>query len=95
MRDDVNKQFSTCCVSIIISVSVVIFHYPSKEYIILENLTSRFVNPCIMDLKLGTRTHRDDMTEEKKQVHVTKCDTTTSKSLAIRLAGLQVIIIII
>ena len=43
-----------------------------------------------MDLKLGTRTYSDDMSEEKKQVHLKKCDTTTSKPLGIRLAGLQV-----
>ncbi len=87
-----NLVCDTIIIVIIVVIFIVLLQLYLLEYIILENLTSRFTNPCVMDLKLGTRTHTDEMSEEKKQVHLKRCDVTTSKSLAIRLAGLQVLL---
>ena len=61
------------------------------EHIILENLTGKYKHPCVVDLKLGTRTYSDIMSDEKKQKHSMRCASTTSGSLGVRLGGMQVL----
>lgn len=55
----------------------------------LENVTSKFQEPCILDLKMGTRQHSDDATAEKRSKQIAKCAASTSASLGVRLCGLQ------
>ena len=50
----------------------------TKRYVVLENLTSNFSKPCIIDLKMGTRTHGDFATSEKKERQKMKCERSTS-----------------
>ena len=61
-----------------------------KEFILLENLTSQFQSPCILDMKLGTRTYRKDHSEEKRKLHIDRDAATTTASLGLRICGMQV-----
>jgi inositol-hexakisphosphate kinase len=42
------------------------------NFILLENVAAKFENPCVLDMKMGTRQHGDDATEEKKERFMTK-----------------------
>ncbi|XP_041357349.1 inositol hexakisphosphate kinase 1-like [Gigantopelta aegis] len=60
------------------------------KFILLENVVAQFKNPCVLDLKMGTRQHGDDASPQKKDLQVKKCAATTSKCLGMRLGGMQV-----
>ena len=65
-----------------------IFH---ADYMVLENLTSKFSSPSILDLKVGTRQYGDDIPEEKKKKHMKTVAESTSSTLGIRICGMQVL----
>ncbi|KAF4527415.1 hypothetical protein B566_EDAN015314, partial [Ephemera danica] len=54
-----------------------------RYFILLENLTSRFSLPCVLDLKMGTRQYSDLATAAKRHSKMLKVANTTSGQLTV------------
>eukprot|EP01112_Ceratiomyxa_fruticulosa_P007425 TRINITY_DN1925_c0_g1_i1.p2 TRINITY_DN1925_c0_g1~~TRINITY_DN1925_c0_g1_i1.p2 ORF type:complete len:366 (+),score=75.21 TRINITY_DN1925_c0_g1_i1:150-1247(+) len=61
-----------------------------QRYLILQDLTFGFQQPCILDIKMGTRQFGDNASESKRLSKEAKRIATTSSTLGIRLCGMQV-----
>ncbi|XP_071479768.1 inositol hexakisphosphate kinase 1-like [Diadema antillarum] len=60
------------------------------KFMVMEDCTANFHFPCILDIKIGTRSHADHVTEDKRKTHIAKCASTTSATMGVRVAGMQV-----
>ena len=59
-------------------------------YLLLENVVSNHIRPCVLDLKVGARQYPDDCSSSKQKSKMTKSAQTTSATLGLRLVGMQV-----
>ncbi|AOW01543.1 hypothetical protein B0I73DRAFT_129380 [Yarrowia lipolytica] len=64
--------------------------HPSNASIVLENLTKGFIKPSVVDIKLGAILWDDEATPEKQERMRKVSETTTSGSLHMRVAGMQI-----
>ncbi|KAJ1667734.1 hypothetical protein IW140_001208 [Coemansia sp. RSA 1813] len=60
-----------------------------KKYICLENLVHEFKEPCVLDIKIGSRLWDIDATPEKRERTIRQASRTTSAELGISVTGMR------
>ncbi|XP_076808751.1 inositol hexakisphosphate kinase 3-like [Clavelina lepadiformis] len=61
-----------------------------KAYLLLEDVTSGYHFPSILDLKIGTQLDRHGCSQEKKDKHIHLVKNSSTGTIGIRMAGMQV-----
>eukprot|EP01103_Thecamoeba_quadrilineata_P015847 TRINITY_DN5122_c0_g1_i1.p1 TRINITY_DN5122_c0_g1~~TRINITY_DN5122_c0_g1_i1.p1 ORF type:complete len:279 (+),score=45.24 TRINITY_DN5122_c0_g1_i1:46-882(+) len=60
------------------------------KYLQLKNLTHSMKQPCVLDLKMGTQQHTNDMPKEKIKIAIRKCQQSTTAKLGVRITGMKI-----
>ena len=63
--------------------------FGGRDFVILEDLTYGMQQPCVVDMKVGTCTVAPDASWPKRITHLVKDRATTTRSLGLRLIGVQ------
>ncbi|XP_039265305.2 inositol hexakisphosphate kinase 1-like [Styela clava] len=61
-----------------------------RGYLMLEDVSTGFRHPSVIDFKLGRQIERNDCSQEKKNKHVELAKNSSTGTLMLRLAGMQV-----
>ncbi|GMI75680.1 INOSITOL POLYPHOSPHATE KINASE 2 BETA, inositol polyphosphate kinase 2 beta [Hibiscus trionum] len=61
-----------------------------RPHLVLQDLVSNHINPCILDVKMGSRTWYPEASDDYIQRCLEKDRTTTTVSLGFRISGLQI-----
>jgi len=61
-----------------------------NNYVVMQDLTSSFKKPCILDVKIGLTSVGEDATPEKKEAMLKKDMETTTHTLGIRITAMKV-----
>ena len=62
----------------------------NKMYLVMDNLTSSFVSPSILDIKIGKTPTFPGASKEKLEKNILKTQNTTVSFLGLRLIGIKV-----
>lgn len=62
-------------------------HEPRYPFLVIRDVTTFCVHPCVFDIKLGVRQYADDATPEKVRSHTLKAQRSTSAKLGCRACG--------
>lgn len=60
----------------------------SAAYILMQDLTSKFRRPCIVDIKIGQQTYLDTASDEKKRYEISK--NPYQRIIGFRISGMKV-----
>lgn len=60
-----------------------------REYIAMGDVTAGFARPCVLDLKMGTRTWHAECDEAKRQAHMDQDAKCTTHKYGFRFAGMK------
>lgn len=60
---------------------------PRYPFLVIRDVTTFCVHPCVFDIKLGVRQYADDATPEKVRSHTLKAQRSTSAKLGCRACG--------
>uniref|UniRef100_A0A1I7TZ64 Kinase n=1 Tax=Caenorhabditis tropicalis TaxID=1561998 RepID=A0A1I7TZ64_9PELO len=87
LEDIIPLKMCNACSNSFHSIQDLMQARPKGYYLIMKDAAHDLQKPRLMDLKLGTRTYSDYITEERKQHHIRKALRNTTSRLGVRMCG--------